>query len=126
MKTLSYSLIVLLAGPSMVPAKPKSDYKRPQTLVSSEYKAPSVWREMRPLETLSRGAWWTVFKDPTLNRLEARATAENQQLRAAITRFDQARATARVARGNFFPQATLNPQLYTPAHLGERTLARTA
>jgi multidrug efflux system outer membrane protein len=33
-------------------------------------------------------------------------------LRAAVARFDQARATARVARANFFPQANLNPQAY--------------
>jgi multidrug efflux system outer membrane protein len=112
MKISALSLALLLAAPVLLPAKPKSDYKRPETAVSPEYKAASLWREMRPLETLSRGAWWTIFKDATLNKLEARATAENQQLRAAVARFDQARATARVARGNFFPQANLNPQAY--------------
>ena len=112
MKLPSLSLVLLLAVPAALPAKPKSDYKKPATTVSQEYKASSVWREMRPLETLSRGAWWTIFKDPTLNKLEARATAENQQLRAAVARFDQARATARVARSNFFPQANINPQAY--------------
>src|SRR4051794_8954713 len=111
MKTASVSLLAVLAMVTALPAKPKSDYKRPETVVSSEYKAGTVWREMRPLETLSRGAWWMVFKDSTLNRLEARATAENQQLRAAVARFDQARATARVARGNFFPDVNLNPRV---------------
>ncbi|HWB03706.1 MAG TPA: efflux transporter outer membrane subunit [Verrucomicrobiales bacterium] len=107
MKAVSFSLLLLLAAPVVSPAKPKSDYKKPETTVSPDYKNGSGWREMRPLETLPRGAWWTVFKDATLNKLEARATAENQQLRAAVARFDQARATARVARGNFFPQANL-------------------
>jgi multidrug efflux system outer membrane protein len=107
MKTASLSLAVVLATAAGLPAKPKDAYQRPATTVSSEYKGDTVWREARPLETLARGPWWTVFKDPTLNKLEARATAENQQLRAAIARFDQARATARVARGSFFPQANL-------------------
>ncbi len=102
-------LPLLLLLPVSLPAKPKSDYQRPPTTVSSEYKSGPVWREMRPLETLPRGAWWSVFGDATLNKLELRATAENQQLRAAVAKFDQARATARIARGNFFPMADLNP-----------------
>jgi multidrug efflux system outer membrane protein len=110
MKRMLLSLLVLL--PAVLPAKPKSDYQRPQTTVSADYKAGPVWREARPLETLPRGAWWTVFNDPTLNKLELRAVAENQQLRAAVARFDQARATARVARGNFFPSATLGPTAF--------------
>jgi multidrug efflux system outer membrane protein len=105
MKTLP--LLLLLAAPLVLQAKPKSDYQPPRTTVSSNYKAGPVWREARPLETLPRGAWWTVFNDATLNKLELRATAESQQLRAAVTRFDQARATARIARGNFFPEATV-------------------
>jgi multidrug efflux system outer membrane protein len=103
-----FLLPLLLTLPAISPAKPKSDYHRPQTIVSADYKASTVWREARPLETLPRGAWWTVFNDATLNKLELRATAESQQLHAAVARFDQARATARVARGNFFPTANLN------------------
>ena len=40
--------------------------------MSSEYKAGPVWREARPLENLPRGAWWSVFNDATLNKLELR------------------------------------------------------
>lgn len=111
MKTLLITSL-LFAVPLTLLAKPKSDYQRPATTVSSEYKSGPVWREMRPLETLPRGAWWTVFQDTTLNKLELRATAENLQLRAAVAKFDQARATARVARGDFFPAGTLGPQAF--------------
>jgi multidrug efflux system outer membrane protein len=104
---------LLLAAPLTLHAKPKkSDYQRPQTTVSGTYKAGPVWREARPLENLPRGAWWSVFNDATLNKLQLRATAESQQLRVAVARFDQARATARVARSNFFPSAALNPTAY--------------
>jgi multidrug efflux system outer membrane protein len=37
----------------------------------------------------------------------ARATADNQELKAAIARFDQARSTARIARSDFFPTVSL-------------------
>lgn len=111
MKLIS-SLALLLAAPLTVPAKPKSDYQPPTTSVSATYKAGPVWREMRPLESLPRGSWWNVFKDPVLHRLELRATAESQQLRTAVARFDQARATARVARSEFFPSGTLGMNIY--------------
>lgn len=105
------ALFLTLAG--TLSARPKkSDYQKPQTTVSADYKTSAVWRGMRPLETLPRGTWWSVFNDPALHRLELRATAESQQLRAAVARFDQARATARVARSNFFPSASLNPAAY--------------
>ena len=112
MKTATFTLLLLAAAALPVSAKPKSksDYQRPATAVSSKYKAGPVWREARPLETLGRGAWWSIFNDPVLNKLELRATAESQQLRAAVARFDQARATARVARGNFFPAGSLGVQ----------------
>ena len=112
MKPAAYLCILVLTAPLAASAKPGSDYQRPHTTVSSEYKAGPVWREMRPLETLPRGAWWSVFNDGTLNKLELRATAENQQLRAAVAKFDQARATAQVARGNFFPETNLGASAY--------------
>ena len=57
------SLLILLTPLCRLSAKPKSDYQKPETRVSAQYKAGPVWREMRPLETLPRGAWWSVFGD---------------------------------------------------------------
>lgn len=72
------------------------DYIRPET-------ATVQWREARPLDQHPRGAWWSCFRDRQLNSLMQQATRHNQDLKAAIARFDQARATARIARGGFFP-----------------------
>ncbi|MBX7209647.1 MAG: efflux transporter outer membrane subunit [Verrucomicrobiaceae bacterium] len=98
--------ILLLAPPALAQIGP--DFMKPTTNVPAKYKGP-VWREGRPLDNTSRGEWWKVFKDERLNSLMTRATAENQQLKAAIARFDQARASARIARGNFFPGAAADP-----------------
>ncbi|HYF34858.1 MAG TPA: efflux transporter outer membrane subunit, partial [Prosthecobacter sp.] len=78
------------------------DYVRPPSDMPARFKG-VTWREGRPSDHLSRGDWWRVFRDPTLNALMDRATANNQQLKGAIARFDQARATARMARSDFFP-----------------------
>jgi multidrug efflux system outer membrane protein len=54
----------------------------------------------------NRGAWWSIFHDATLAKLEEQALAANQDLRQAIARVDQARAEARVAAADFFPSVT--------------------
>ena len=56
-----------------------------------------------PADALPRGAWWTLFADPTLDELESRALAANQDLQAAAARFEQARALAGLARSAYFP-----------------------
>jgi outer membrane protein, multidrug efflux system len=100
-------LILLIATSASAQIGP--DFMKPTTDVPAKYKGTVVWRESRPLDNAPKGAWWKVFKDERLNSLMDRATAENQQLKAAIARFDQARATARIARGNFFPAASFDP-----------------
>jgi NodT family efflux transporter outer membrane factor (OMF) lipoprotein len=49
--------------------------------------------------------WWTVFHDPTLDRLIALAYGQNLTLVAAGTRVLQARAALGVAIGEFYPQS---------------------
>ena len=53
--------------------------------------------------------WWLLFGDPTLSELEEKALASNYNLQAAMARVEQARATAGVARADFFPSVTLGP-----------------
>src|SRR3954469_17269162 len=84
-----------LAGPFTV----GPDYRRPSNSVPAAYKATELgaWKEGRPLDTVPKGNWWRIFEDPTLDELEQRAVSANQNLKAAIARVEQARATARVA-----------------------------
>jgi NodT family efflux transporter outer membrane factor (OMF) lipoprotein len=53
-------------------------------------------------EDLSR--WWTVFNDPTLDRLVVHAYQQNLSLREAGFRVLQARAQRGIAVGELFPQ----------------------
>lgn len=96
------------------------DYKRPTNSLPSEYKAAELgsWKEGRPLENVPKGSWWEVFQDTELNELERLALESNQELKAAMARVAQARATARVARADLLPTLTLAPsyerQRYSP------------
>jgi multidrug efflux system outer membrane protein len=107
---------VMLAGCAVGP-----DYKRPtSTAPAEQYKAESLgsWKEGRPLDAVPRGSWWEVFDDATLNDLERRAGSANEDLKAAMARVEQARATARVARSELLPSLDFNPsytrQRFTP------------
>jgi multidrug efflux system outer membrane protein len=52
--------------------------------------------------------WWTIFRDPVLDRLEQRALGANQDLRVAAARINEGRAQARVAAADFFPNVDAN------------------
>ena len=67
------------------------------------------WKPAEPKDQLPKGPWWNVFHDPVLANLETNAAAGNQNLRAAVARVDQARAAARLARSQFFPELSLDP-----------------
>jgi NodT family efflux transporter outer membrane factor (OMF) lipoprotein len=57
----------------------------------------------RPLPQIDR--WWTLFKDPVLNRLIDQALTQNLDLAAADARIQQSRALARAAFANRRPSA---------------------
>ena len=67
------------------------------------------WRPGDPKDQIPKGAWWEIFHDADLNRLETAVLASNQDLVSASARLQQARALASVAIGNFYPQAGVSP-----------------
>lgn len=77
------------------------DYVKPEL----EQVTPAQWRWQPavPRDELPKGDWWKVFHDPELTRLEERALAENQGLKAAVARVEQARAASRGTAADFFP-----------------------
>jgi multidrug efflux system outer membrane protein len=86
------------------------DYKRPEaTTIPPAYTgATNGWKIAQPQAQFSKGAWWEVFGDPQLDTLEADAAAANQQLKAAVARFAEARATMDVTRSGLFPNIGLS------------------
>ena len=90
-----------LAGCSLPAVGP--DYRRPDTPTASSYNdaAPS----QSPIAAGNRvpKEWWRDFGDPDLDRYVAAALTENQSLKAALARVEQARALTGEARSSFLP-----------------------
>src|ERR1035438_7319874 len=106
-------LALLLAGCAVGP-----NYERPGALGTNAIPASfagatatnaGVWQPAQPSAHLPRGAWWEMFGDAELNRLEGLATTNNQQLAAAFANIQQARALVSVARADYFPQVSADP-----------------
>ena len=98
--------MALLAGCAVGP-----DYKRPEataTMPPTYAGATNEWKVAEPQAHLPKRDWWKVFGDAELNRLEADAATANQELKAAVAGFDQARALADVARSGLFPHIGLS------------------
>ena len=94
------------------------DYQAPTNAVPAAYKAVNFgsWKEGRPLDNVPKGNWWEIFGDTNLNALEVQAVSANQQLKAAVARVDEARATARVARSQLMPNLNLDPSFTREAY----------
>jgi len=90
--------ISLLTGCSVGP-----DYVQPAVPQASAYKESGPWKKAEPRDDISKGDWYTVFHDPTLNELEAKAEISSQTLQAAIAKVTEARALARQTEAEFFP-----------------------
>lgn len=107
-----FALSAALAGCAVGP-----DYHRPAVLPNEPtpqaFNEPApgtngvVWKVAEPSANLPRGEWWQIFNDPELNSLEILALTNNQDLAAAASRLEEARASFAAARSEFFPQLNL-------------------
>lgn len=94
--------LLTLAGCSLAPPYQPPVVDSPAAF--KEAPAEGQWKTAEPAENSPRGEWWKAFADPTLDDLETRAAAANQDLKAAAARLAQARALQQNARSALFPQ----------------------
>ncbi len=110
---------------SLVPARAGwltvgPDYHPPTNAIPANYKSAEngAWEQGQLLDNVPKGAWWKIFGDTNLDALESQAMEANQELKAAVARVDEARDTARVARGELLPSVNFDPnyerQRYSP------------
>jgi NodT family efflux transporter outer membrane factor (OMF) lipoprotein len=93
------------------------DYERPGAPVPTTYKELKGWKTAAPSDHLDRGAWWSIYRDETLDALESQVDVSNQTLAAAEAAYRQAAAIVQQARAALLPTVGL---LYNPVltHLG--------
>jgi outer membrane protein, multidrug efflux system len=92
-------LSAVLAGCSLAPA-----YAPPAMEAPVSYKEIGPWTPAAPADAESRGDWWTIYGDTTLDGLEAQIEKANPDLALALARYDEARALAAEASAGLYPQ----------------------
>ena len=82
------------------------DYKKPTAPTPVAFKEQAGWKASDPQDEIDRGAWWGIYKDPTLDDLEKQIDISNQTLKQSEAAYRQARAIVDQARASFFPTLT--------------------
>lgn len=84
------------------------DYHRPNAAVPDAWSPDDPWHEAAPNDGGLKGKWWELFEDPALAPLIEQALANNQNLRVASARLDQARAEVTVTASALYPAVGLS------------------
>ena len=73
--------------------------------IPAQFKETGTWVKTKPLlsQATAKQPWWTLFGDDTLNALEQRVTCDNNNLKIAVARYEEARALAQVTRSAMYP-----------------------
>jgi NodT family efflux transporter outer membrane factor (OMF) lipoprotein len=87
------------------------DYKKPDAPVSPAFKESKGWKISTPRDAIDKGAWWSVYDDPELDRLERMVEVSNQTVKQFEAQYRNAVALVGEARAGLFPTATLTPSV---------------
>ena len=101
------------------------DYHRPALNQPAAYKSATANEARRNGPGLGQG-WWRLFNDPELNALADEAQQANQDLKAAMARVAQSRASAQSVKSSFFPIVTLDPSATRSRTPGTTTSSNSA
>jgi NodT family efflux transporter outer membrane factor (OMF) lipoprotein len=94
----------------LVACTPGPDYHRPRAPTPPAFKE---WKLAAPADAIPRGQWWTMFREPELDALEARLNVTNQNILLAIDNYVAASAQVRGARAAFWPTVSVAPSVTT-------------
>lgn len=95
---LGSALCLANAGCNLAPS-----YAPPSITLPPAYKEIGPWVQAEPEDASSRGVWWTIFQDRTLDALERQVDLANPTLAAAVAAYDQSRAYAAEASSELRP-----------------------
>ncbi|MDX2452714.1 TolC family protein [Desulfosarcina sp.] len=86
--------LILITGCAVGP-----DFKDPVVAAPEAYRTPAM-----PADTADDLKWWTLFDDPLLYDLVTTALENNRDLKIAVSRIEQARATVGFTRADQYPR----------------------
>jgi NodT family efflux transporter outer membrane factor (OMF) lipoprotein len=85
------------------------DYTKPDAPTPVAYKELAGWKPATPIDDIDKGAWWSVYKDPLLDRLEREVDVSNQTIKEYLASYQTAQALVQEARANLFPTLSVSP-----------------
>jgi NodT family efflux transporter outer membrane factor (OMF) lipoprotein len=107
---LRWGVLLLLSGLlSFAGCTVGPKYHQPSVPTPPAYKEMANWKTAQPSDQKLGGNWWEIFQDPQLNALEQQVNVSNQNLKAAVAQFQQARAALRYVRADYYPTLTADP-----------------
>ena len=83
---------------------PPASYKESPT----QFKDGQGWKVAQPRDTMLRGPWWRIFKEPQLNALEEQLNINDQNIKQFFQNFMEARALVAEASAQLYPTLTAN------------------
>ena len=98
-------------------------YKTPTAATPPAYKEMGNWKTAQPSDQNLGGNWWEIFQDPQLNALEQQINVSNQNLKAAASQYQEARAALRYVRADYYPTITADPSATRQRYSSNRTIA---
>lgn len=84
------------------------DYGRPAAPAPVAFKELAGWKPSAPSDATDRGAWWSVYRDPELDRLERMVAVSNQTVKQFEAQYRTAVALVAEARSGLFPTVGLS------------------
>ena len=78
-------------------------YQAPDAFKDAYKELDPNWHAADPADARLKGDWWTLFHESDLSLLEVRAAIQNQSLRSAAARYEQARAQIGINNASRFP-----------------------
>jgi NodT family efflux transporter outer membrane factor (OMF) lipoprotein len=87
------------------------NFHRPSAPVPIAYREYQGWKVATPNDTINRGAWWSIFRDPMLDSLERQVEVSNQNIKQAEAAFAQSKAIVHEQQSSFFPSVSVTPQV---------------
>ncbi|PYX49542.1 MAG: RND transporter [Acidobacteria bacterium] len=95
-------------------------YKPAAVPAPPAYKEIGNWKTAQPSDQNLGGKWWEIFQDPQLNALEQQIDVSNQNLKAAVAQYQEARAALRYARADYYPTLSTAPSATREKFSGNR------
>ncbi len=83
------------------------DYHQPPFLAPAAYKEAPGWTQAQPMDGVPKGAWWTIYGDPDLDKLEPLVAVSNQTLAEDYFAYQESLEIVKEVQGELYPTVSL-------------------